>query len=54
MDAEATELANRVRALLSSEPALEERRMFGAHVFLLDDAGLRFWIDAARRDSVSI
>lgn len=36
MDAEATELADRVRALLMSEPGLEEKRMFGTRAFLLN------------------
>lgn len=36
MDAAATELADRVRALLSSEPSLEEKRMFGTRAFLID------------------
>lgn len=36
MDAAATELADRVRALLMSEPGLEEKRMFGTRAFLLD------------------
>lgn len=35
MDAAATELADRVRALLMSEPGLEEKRMFGTRAFLL-------------------
>jgi len=34
MDA-AAELADRVRALLMSEPGLEEKRMFGTRAFLL-------------------
>lgn len=36
MDAAATELADRVRALLMSEPGLEEKRMFGTRAFLFD------------------
>lgn len=36
MDAPAKELADRVRALLMSEPGLEEKRMFGTRAFLLD------------------
>ena len=36
MDAAATELADRVRALLMSEPGLEEKRMFGTRAFLLN------------------
>lgn len=36
MDAAATELTDRVRALLMSEPGLEEKRMFGTRAFLLD------------------
>jgi hypothetical protein len=36
MDEAATELADRVRALLMSEPGLEEKRMFGTRAFLLD------------------
>ncbi|MGO2747469.1 TfoX/Sxy family protein [Microbacterium sp.] len=36
MDAAATELADRVRAMLMAEPALEEKRMFGTRAFLLD------------------
>lgn len=36
MDAAAAELADRVRALLMAEPGLEEKRMFGTRVFLLD------------------
>ena len=36
MDSAATELADRVRALLMSEPGLEEKRMFGTRAFLLD------------------
>ncbi|KDA06294.1 hypothetical protein DC31_10615 [Microbacterium sp. CH12i] len=36
MDAAAIELADRVRALLMSEPGLEEKRMFGTRAFLLD------------------
>ncbi|MGV2984040.1 TfoX/Sxy family protein [Microbacterium sp. AGC85] len=35
MDAVAAELADRVRALLMSEPGLEEKRMFGTRAFLL-------------------
>lgn len=35
-DAAASELADRVRALLMSEPGLEEKRMFGTRAFLLD------------------
>ncbi|GAA5152022.1 TfoX/Sxy family protein [Microbacterium pseudoresistens] len=35
MDAAATELADRVRALLMAEPGLEEKRMFGTRAFLL-------------------
>lgn len=36
MDAAVTELADRVRALLMSEPELEEKRMFGTRAFLLN------------------
>lgn len=36
MDAEGDELADRVRALLGADPAVEERRMFGTKAFLLD------------------
>lgn len=36
MDSAATELADRVRALLMSEPGLEEKRMFGTRAFLLN------------------
>jgi len=36
MDDAAIELADRVRALLMSEPGLEEKRMFGTRAFLLD------------------
>jgi len=36
MDEAATELADRVRALLMSEAGLEEKRMFGTRAFLLD------------------
>ncbi|WP_228479704.1 TfoX/Sxy family protein [Microbacterium abyssi] len=36
MDDAATELADRVRALLMAEPGLEEKRMFGTRAFLLD------------------
>ena len=36
MDAAATELADRVRALLMAEPGLEEKRMFGTRAFLLN------------------
>lgn len=36
MDDAATELADRVRALLMSEPGLEEKRMFGTRAFLLN------------------
>ncbi|WP_260980521.1 TfoX/Sxy family protein [Microbacterium paludicola] len=36
MDAAAAEMADRVRALLMSEPGLEEKRMFGTRAFLLD------------------
>lgn len=36
MDAAAIELADRVRALLMSEPGLDEKRMFGTRAFLLD------------------
>ena len=36
MDAAATELADRVRALLMAESGLEEKRMFGTRAFLLD------------------
>lgn len=35
MDAAGIELADRVRALLMSEPGLEEKRMFGTRAFLL-------------------
>ena len=35
MDAASTELTDRVRALLMSEPGLEEKRMFGTRAFLL-------------------
>lgn len=36
MDAAGIELADRVRALLSSEPTLEEKRMFGTRAFLVN------------------
>lgn len=36
MDDAATELADRVRALLMAEPGLEEKRMFGTRAFLLN------------------
>jgi hypothetical protein len=36
MDAAGEELADRVRALLRVDPALEEKRMFGTRAFLLD------------------
>lgn len=36
MDAKGDELADRVRALLGADPAVEERRMFGTKAFLLD------------------
>ncbi|MDQ0612507.1 hypothetical protein QF046_000148 [Microbacterium sp. W4I4] len=36
MDAEGTELADRVRALLTSEPSLEEKRMFGSRAFMIN------------------
>jgi hypothetical protein len=36
MDAAASELADRIRALLSPDVALEEKRMFGSRAFLLD------------------
>ncbi|GAT73462.1 TfoX/Sxy family protein [Microbacterium hydrocarbonoxydans] len=36
MDAAGEELADRVRALLSDDSGLEERRMFGTRAFLLD------------------
>lgn len=34
MDAAGNELADRIRALLSADPAIEERRMFGTRAFL--------------------
>ncbi|WP_435745593.1 TfoX/Sxy family protein [Microbacterium sp. PMB16] len=36
MDAAGEELADRVRALLSNGPEVEEKRMFGTRAFLLD------------------
>ena len=36
MDAAGTELADRIRALLSTGREVEERRMFGSRAFLLD------------------
>lgn len=36
MDAAGNELADRVRALLSADAAIEERRMFGSRAFLDD------------------
>src|SRR6218665_1803236 len=36
MDAAGEELADRIRALLGVDPALEERRMFGSRAFLGD------------------
>ncbi|MDX2400104.1 MULTISPECIES: TfoX/Sxy family protein [Microbacterium] len=36
MDAAGNELADRVRALLSADAAIEERRMFGTRAFLDD------------------
>jgi hypothetical protein len=36
MDAAASELADRIRALLSPDIALEEKRMFGSRAFLLN------------------
>ena len=36
MDAAGEELADRVRALLGIDPAIEEKRMFGTRAFLLD------------------
>lgn len=36
MDAAGTELADRLRALLSSEPTLEEKRMFGTRAFMVN------------------
>ena len=37
MDEAGTELADRVRALLADEPTLEEKRMFGSRVFMVND-----------------
>ncbi|MEI3843750.1 MULTISPECIES: TfoX/Sxy family protein [unclassified Microbacterium] len=37
MDTAGTELADRVRALLADEPTLEEKRMFGSRVFMVND-----------------
>jgi len=37
MDAASAELADRVRALLSNEPTLEEKRMFGTRAFLVNE-----------------
>ncbi|MEJ1086826.1 TfoX/Sxy family protein [Microbacterium sp. Mu-80] len=36
MDAAGLDLADRVRALLASEPTLEEKRMFGTRAFLVN------------------
>lgn len=36
MDAAGEELADRVRALVGMDPAVEEKRMFGTRAFLLD------------------
>ena len=36
MDDAVSELADRIRALLSADVALEERRMFGSRAFLVD------------------
>jgi len=36
MDAAGIELADRVRALLSGDPTLEEKRMFGTRAFMLN------------------
>lgn len=36
MDAAGIELADRVRALLSDDPTLEEKRMFGTRAFMID------------------
>lgn len=36
MDAAGTELADRLRALLWSEPTLEEKRMFGTRAFMVN------------------
>ncbi|GAA4488725.1 hypothetical protein GCM10023171_28700 [Microbacterium panaciterrae] len=36
MDVEMTELADRIRALLEGDLAIEERRMFGSRAFLVD------------------
>ncbi|MFY9712079.1 MAG: TfoX/Sxy family protein [Microbacterium sp.] len=36
MDDAGNELGDRIRALLSSDAALEERRMFGSRAFLVD------------------
>ena len=36
MDAAGEELADRIRALLSDDPQVEERRMFGSRAFLRD------------------
>jgi hypothetical protein len=36
MDAEGAELADRIRALVGAELALEEKRMFGTRAFLVD------------------
>ncbi|MFD5225793.1 TfoX/Sxy family protein [Microbacterium sp. NPDC058342] len=35
MDTAGIELADRLRALLSSQPTLEEKRMFGSRVFMV-------------------
>lgn len=37
MDTAGIELADRVRALLSDESTLEEKRMFGSRVFMMND-----------------
>ncbi|ALX67144.1 hypothetical protein AB663_002862 [Microbacterium sp. XT11] len=36
MDAAGEELADRIKALLGADPAVEERRMFGSRTFLVD------------------
>jgi TfoX/Sxy family transcriptional regulator of competence genes len=61
MDAAGEELADRVRALLTVGPEVEERRMFGTRAFFVDDhilAGARaggvLLIRVAEEDEVDV
>ena len=60
-DAELTDLADRIRELLATEPALDEKRMFGGLTFLLDgrmavaasgQGGLMVRVDPARSEEL--